>query len=140
MREELKARAGKRGRFSAKVEKFGAKSSYGYAKQTMLVTDVRDESGNQVTDHLWFTVGKQIRELELKPGDRIEFVATVRPYRKGYRGRREDDYLPAPSIDYGLKFPREFRKVVVCHLAAASLQAVSGLQTPLFPDGGKEQG
>lgn len=121
MREELQKREGKRGKFSCTVQRFGSRTSGGYYKQTLLVTDVRDELGNQVTDHLWFTVGKQIRDLNLQPGEQIEFVATVRPYRKGYRGRRDDIEAPPPSTDYGLKFPREFKRKGKTHADVAGM-------------------
>src|SRR5579864_7616323 len=110
MREELKRRVGKRGSFSARVERYGKRTSYGYEKETILVCDVRDEQGAEVTDHLWFTVGKQIKEMNLQPGEKIFFFARVAPYKKGYRGRREDDDLPLPCTDYCLKFPNQFRR------------------------------
>jgi hypothetical protein len=112
MRQELKAREGKRGRFSGTVARFGQKPAYkGPPIVTMLLRDVRDEQGTQVTDHLWFTVRKQLKELNAQPGDKIEFEARVRPYRKGYRGRREDEDLPSPSFDYGLSHGTRFKKV-----------------------------
>lgn len=112
MREELKSREGKRGKFSGTVARFGQKAAYkGAPIVTVLLRDVRDEQGTQVTDHLWFTVRKQLRELGLAPGDKVEFMARVMPYLKGYRGRREDDDLPAPGIDYGLRNPTQIKKV-----------------------------
>jgi hypothetical protein len=112
MRETLKERDGKRGRFTGTVKRFGSKPAYrGPALVTMLLVGVRDESGTEVTDHLWFVVRKQLKELDPQPGDTIEFTATVKQYIKGYRGRREDYDLPPVSLDYKLSHPAKFKKV-----------------------------
>jgi hypothetical protein len=112
MREELKAREGKRGKFFGTVARFGSKPAYkGPPIVTMLLRDVRDEHGTRVTDHLWFVVRKQLIELNPQPGDKLEFDARVKSYAKGYRGRREDDDLPPPSVDYKLSHGTHFRKV-----------------------------
>jgi hypothetical protein len=112
VREFLKEREGKRGRFSGTVKRLGSKPAYrGAPLPTLLLVDVRDEAGTLVTDHLWFTVRKQMKELNLQPGDKIEFTARVKPYVKGYRGRREDDYLPPMSVDYKLSHGTKFKKV-----------------------------
>lgn len=63
MREELKSRVGKRGWFSANVKRFGIKKYKHHAKKTILLVDIRDESGELVADHMWQTVGKQIEDL-----------------------------------------------------------------------------
>jgi hypothetical protein len=73
--------------------------------------DVRDEAGNEVTDHLWFVVRKQLKALNLQPGDKIEFVARVKPYIKGYRGRRDLDDAASVSTDYTLSHGTQFKKV-----------------------------
>ena len=110
MRSELQPRNGRRGRFTATVSRFGQASGWeGRLVKTLLFTDVRDESGAVVTDHLWFKVG--LWSGNLKPGDRVEFEARVRPYKAGYRGHREDDDLPPPRIDYRLAFPSKVRKI-----------------------------
>jgi hypothetical protein len=112
MREELKAREGKRGKFSGTVARFGQKPAYkGPPIVTMLLRNVCDEQGTQVTDHLWFVVRKQLKELNAQPGDKIEFTARVKPYVKGYRGRRESEDLPSPSVDYKLSHGTQFNKV-----------------------------
>lgn len=132
MREELRKRVGLRGKFRCTVKRFGMRTSAGYVKKTMLAVNICDESGNQVTDHLWFTVGKQIEDLDLELGDQIEFMATVRPYRKGYRGERDDyDDRPEPSIDYGLKFPRDFKRIGQLHPDTVGL--------PLFQRAGESE-
>jgi hypothetical protein len=67
VREFLKEREGKRGRFSGTVKRLGSKPAYrGAPLPTLLLVDVRDEAGTLVTDHLWFTVRKQMMERNLK--------------------------------------------------------------------------
>lgn len=117
MRQELQKLNGCRARFRATVVRFGSKKAFkGPDKITLLVNDVYLTKTNQkVTDHLWFVVGKSFDKLDLKPDDMIEFDARVRTYKKGYRGRRDDDDYyddrPAPSIDYCLGFPTKIRRV-----------------------------
>jgi hypothetical protein len=112
MREVLQDREGKRGRFTATVKRFGSKPAYrGPNLITLLLVDVRDEAGTVVTDHLWSVVRKQLKELSLQPGDKIEFTARVKSYVKGYRGRREDYDLPSVSVDYKLSHGTQFKKV-----------------------------
>jgi hypothetical protein len=112
MREALKEREGKRGRFTGTVKRFGTKPAYkGPPIVTLLLVDVRDEADTLVTDHLWFVVRKQLKDLNAQPGDKIEFVARVKPYVKGYRGRREDYDLPPVSLDYKLSHGTQFKKV-----------------------------
>ncbi len=116
MREALQERQGKRGRFSGTVKRFGTKPAYrGPAQVTLLLVDVRDEQGTEVTDHIWFVVRKQLKELNLQAGDKIEFTARVKPYTKGYRGSRdrydEFDDRPGVSTDYKLSHGTQFKKV-----------------------------
>jgi hypothetical protein len=112
MREELQKRNGKRGSFTGTVKSFGSKPAYrGPALITMLLVDVCDESGAEVTDHLWFVVRKQLAALNLQTGDKIQFVARVKEYIKGYRGRRDDDDLPPLSRDFKLSHGMQFKKI-----------------------------
>ena len=62
----------------------------------------------EVCDHLWFTVGKQLDKLNLKEKEVIRFDARVTRYVKGYVHRDEDNR----EIDYRLSFPNKFVKVV----------------------------
>jgi hypothetical protein len=128
-REVLGQREGKRGRFTATVKRFGSKPAYkGPPIVTLLLVDVRDEAGTQVTDHLWFTVRKQLKELDAQPGDQIEFTARVTPYVKGYRGRREDFDLPPVSMDYRLSHPTQFKKVGSMPVDVVGLPLFQGTQ------------
>ncbi|HWR17168.1 MAG TPA: hypothetical protein VN577_20225 [Terriglobales bacterium] len=111
MRNKLKDRAGRRGRFTAQFSRFGLRRSQWGNTVTALMVDVRDESGDLVTDHLWFKVGKLMRELSLERGDRVEFYATVGAYEKANRDAWIDDDEPRRVTDYCLKRAAGFRKI-----------------------------
>ena len=94
--------------------KFGQKSGYKGILTTILLKDIADvASGKVVTDHLWFTMGKQFEKLDLSEGDVVRFDARVTDYVKGYQGRQdEDDYdYKAVERDFRLSFPTKFVKV-----------------------------
>ena len=85
MREKLQKINGERLRFKATVGRFGKKTAYkGYPLDTVCFTDVKFFSGGVATDHIWFTAGKRIKELNLQEGDMVSFEARVKPYLKGY--------------------------------------------------------
>ena len=76
-----------RERYRATVGRMGIKSNEfkGFPERTILLKDVVNVTTNEiVTDHLWFTVGKTLKELDLKEGDEITFNARVGSYKKGY--------------------------------------------------------
>ena len=112
MRKLLKQQEGRRGEFRATVAQFGTKSAFrGPDPPTMLLKDVKDETGQIVTDHLWMTVGTQLSRLNVQVGEEIVFVARVTRYEKGYKGSREYVFAPPPSTDYRLSYPTRMRKV-----------------------------
>jgi hypothetical protein len=114
MREELAQREGRRGRFTATFVRFGKKRGFDGRPPvaTALFVDVRDERGQLVTDHLWFTLGLILQRLELRAGEQIEFEARVTEYYKGYvSGRYDDDNWQVPEKDYRLSWPTRARKV-----------------------------
>lgn len=53
--------------------------------------------------------------LGLKPGDLIKMTCRVKPYHKGYKGRRSSDSWfeagSAPEVDYKLAFPTKVEVV-----------------------------
>jgi hypothetical protein len=111
MRKELKNRVGRRGRFRATFQRFGSKRDPRYPQcMTALFLAVRDESGEIVTDHLWFDVGDQLRRLELQPGDEVFFVARVQKYRKRNPNAIDDDD-PRFVEDYRLSYPSKVSKL-----------------------------
>jgi hypothetical protein len=111
MRERLKQLKGKRIEIFATVARFGKKAAYkGPPMDTVLLIGLTDRLNNLLTDHLWMTVGKQLKELNLVVGERIRFVARPTTYIKGYRGPRLDVGKPC-SVDYRLANPSDFVKL-----------------------------
>jgi hypothetical protein len=78
---------------------------------TVLLKDVKDESGNIVTDHLWFNMTKGFAQADLQACDIVEFRGRVEKYIKGYKGWRDDVYERPTEEDYKLSFPTKVRKV-----------------------------
>ena len=112
MREKLVELNDKRITVSAKVEKFGSRKSFiGFLQKTVLLIDIKDQSGKMLCDHLWLTEGKQIKNLSLIVGDFIMFTARVTEYEKGYKGVY-DESNPV-EVDYRLSFPSNFTKITV---------------------------
>ena len=94
MRTELQ-KIGKetRNRYKGTVERMGIKSNRfkNFPERTMLLKNVVDVStGKEVTDHLWFTVGKTLSNRNLRAEDEISFNARVGSYRKGHRRKYKD--------------------------------------------------
>jgi len=112
MREELAQRDGQRGKFTAVFARHGSKSGYDGRPPivTTLFIDLKDEAGQLIADHMWFTAGVQISALDLKPGDQVAFTARVSEYYKGYVSRHYDDW-PLPQKDYRLSYPTNVRKL-----------------------------
>ena len=112
MRTALKPLDNQRIEFTGTFERFGRKTNFkGYPTVTVLLVDIKDSSGRNVTDHLWFSYTKSFQALgELREGDLIEFHARVREYIKGYRGHRYDEIEEnPPRIDYRLSHPTQFK-------------------------------
>lgn len=63
-----------------------------------------------VTDHIWFTVGKTLKELNLKEGDEIEFNARISSYRKGYWKDKTDYKLNRMTKIIVVRQNRELRE------------------------------
>jgi hypothetical protein len=112
MRESLQKAEGRRTVFFGTVARFGSKPGYkGRAPiDTLLLRDVRDRSGSIYCDHLWFILTTSFQRLDLDLGDRLMFDARVRPYRKGYRGRDDDEEFGV-SLDYKLAHPTNVRVI-----------------------------
>ncbi len=115
MRHELAKIEGNRARFEGIFVRFGTKRGYkGYPETTALLRDVKSiQTGRVMTDHLWFTCGKQLGSLNLQENDVVRFDARVTPYQKGYKGYRDDDYGDFKPIetDYRLSFPTNVAKL-----------------------------
>jgi len=114
MRQDLEALNGVRMRFKATVERFGRKPAWNspLPLQTILLSQVqRLDTGDEVTDHLWFTKGAAW--LGVGVGDQVEFDARVTTYIKGYQGNRVDLMWdrPAPELDYRLERPTKVLRI-----------------------------
>jgi hypothetical protein len=104
MRKELKKLEEKRLVFSGIFERKGIKNGYKGPEETLLLRNIRDASGKLITDHLWFNYTKGFAKYPLTPGCTIVFRARVKEYEKGYKGYREDIYVPV-EVDYKLSHP-----------------------------------
>ena len=111
MRKKLELLNGIRLRFTAIVERFGEKSAFrGAPIPTILLKNIkRTDTGEVVTDHLWFTKGKSWNEASI--GCAVEFDARVSMYEKGYKGYRDDVFDAPIQTDYRLERPTK----IVCH-------------------------
>lgn len=125
MRNELAKIEGNRARFEGIFVRFGTKRGYkGYLETTVLLRDVKSiQTGQIMTEHLWFTCGKRLEILSLKENDVVRFDARVTPYEKGYKGYRDDGYGDFKPIetDYRLSFPTNVVKVGQCEEVARLL-------------------
>ena len=110
MRTKLGLLEGERMEFVAEIKRFGQKSGWTGTLPTLLLVDVaRFDTGEVISDHLWFTAGKWVGDLS--EGDVIRFAARVGVYEKGYRGYREDAWdAPEPSLDWRLERPTQVHK------------------------------
>jgi len=74
----------------------------------IILQDIKDKTGEIVTDHLWFNYTELFKQLwesdNLHPGNIIEFYARVKPYTKGYE---KDEF------DYKLSFPTKLKVIGV---------------------------
>lgn len=109
MRHKLSKLDEVRDTFTGEFVRFGQKPGWhGNPETTILLANVRTQSGTMVADHLWFNLTKGFALANLKnpfrEGDTIQFVARVTPYTKGYQGRREDVWKPVEA-DYKLSRP-----------------------------------
>lgn len=108
MRKKLKELKDKRIKIIAGFEKFGTKINFkGFPEQTALFVNLTDENNNELCDHIWFTVGKRIANLNLKYGNIVSFEARISEYVKGYVNFKE--YVDERTIDYKLNNPTNFK-------------------------------
>ena len=113
MRKKLAVKEGERKKFTAVFTRLGKKAGYtGYSVETILLTKVKDaETGELVTDHLWFTFTKGFQLFALKEGDTLEFEARVKAYSKGYVNKSLT--ISKEKRDYKLSNPTKIKRVTV---------------------------
>ena len=92
--------------FTGTFSRFGTKNGYKGIEHTVLLLDVKTENGETVCDHLWFNLTKGFERLNLKEGQKVTFSARVSKYEKGYKGYRDDVFVPIET-DYKLSFPTQ---------------------------------
>lgn len=141
MREALAKVEGQRHVYTATFERFGRARGYqGREVVTLLLAAVKNASGDEVTDHIWFKMGKQFERLGLKPGDKVKFKARSGPYEKGYKGHRdwgtEDE--GGTSMDFKLSFPTEIEIVSDGISDASQLPLLASVACPVC-GGSKEK-
>jgi hypothetical protein len=115
MRKKLRNREDQRTRFRATFARMGTKPGWrGHPEQTLLLQHIVEvESGQRVTDHLWFNFTKGFRAVApLTAGDIVEFDARVKAYRKGHWGHDDMRAIENPPCwDYKLSHPTKISKV-----------------------------
>lgn len=110
MRKALQQRDGERATFLGTFERMGSKRGWMGDEPTVLLKDIRTPAGEPICNHRWFSLTKAFASLNLTPGDVVQFDARVKEYAKGYKGRRDDGYVPIER-DYKLAHPTKVRKV-----------------------------
>ncbi len=114
MRIRLANRAGSIATYTATFKRYGGRPGHnGATIKTLLLVDILDARGNRVTGHQWFTTCRTWERFNMVTGQRLQFVASVKRYRKGYRGRLEDyeEQDHGPRTDFKLAWPRDVRLV-----------------------------
>lgn len=105
MRKALGKMEGTRTKFTATIARLGRKNNFkGPSSETVLFTDVRNEAGELVTTHVWFTIGQQLASVVHHVGKKVSFEARVKPYTKGYKGRGLELLKPKEE-DFKLSHP-----------------------------------
>ena len=112
MRHHLKNITEFRDTFTGTFDRYGTKTEFGYLKETVLLLNIKNHSGQILADHLWFNKTKGFESLHLTKGDILQFDARVKPYVKGYKGWNLEKQLLNPiQKDYKLSYPTKFRKI-----------------------------
>ena len=104
----MKNRDGERLKITGIFERFGTKNGFRGPVETLLLKDIRDEHGEFLSDHIWFTRGSSWPVL--KSGDTVALTARIEAYERGYNGHRSDVYVEH-SFDY--KFSRPTKISVI---------------------------
>ena len=113
MRKKLKKISEEiRATYTGTFKRFGFKNGYKGPIETVLLLDIKDSSGNTITDHLWFNKTKGFSSINPQEGDIIQFDARVKKYTKGYFGY---DFIKQienpPQTDYKLSHPTKIKIV-----------------------------
>jgi hypothetical protein len=112
-RTALQAREGQTIEVTAVFSRNGTRTAKTRTYQTVLLLNIRDaDTGELLTDHLWFNAGNIWKKAGLRSDDTVRFEARVIEYRTGYWGpsklRRLED---PPRADYKLTPPRNLKVI-----------------------------
>ena len=111
MREALKMIGGnQRHIFYGTFARYGVKSGYKGPIKTVLLKNIENDNNELITSHLWFNLTKGFKNLNLVPGDKVKFNGRIKPYIKGYMGRRTDVFVPIEK-DYSICYPTQIEIV-----------------------------
>ena len=94
LRTRLAALVGKELVFIATFYDWGIRSGLGW-KETILLQNVRDQSGQELCSHMWLRETQRFECLHLRRGDVVAFCGKISPYTKGFAGRGSTDYTVA---------------------------------------------
>jgi hypothetical protein len=97
MRTKLSKYTGQRLSFTASIGRFGQTKVSNRTVNRAICLENLTTKKMLVADHVWLLETKSISVAHIKPGDIIQFNATVQRYPKGYQG-----YNRPPVWDYGL--------------------------------------
>lgn len=96
--------------FYGTFERYGIKNGYKDPLKTVLLVDIKDKNRKIITTHLWFNLTKGFEKLEMKRGDLVTFKGRIKPYIKGYMGKRDDVFAPI-EMDYLIEYPTQVKIV-----------------------------
>lgn len=105
MRTLLKSFENIRFTYIAEYNKIGKNRSLNNRYETMLFKNLRNSFGDYICNHIWIREIKEIKKLNLKKGDKIQFSAVVKKYYRGDRSKNKEKY------DYKLVYLRNIRKI-----------------------------
>ena len=97
-RYELGRHVEERATYTGWFDCYGTKPGHAKRLVTVLLTQITDQHGTLITDHLWFNRTKGFDRFGiLRRGDRLQFAARVKTYRR------------ARGVDYKLSYPTQIR-------------------------------
>ena len=111
MRDVLAILEGSRGVYRALVVRLGSRPiSPSIRQRTVLLRHVATAQGEPITEHLWLPIGRRLAAADPRPGDLLEFAATVVPYIK-QRDLNPDGTVTGGVLDYRLGHVAGVRKL-----------------------------
>ncbi|WP_127848344.1 hypothetical protein [Lacticaseibacillus hulanensis] len=77
---------------------------------TLLITNVKDDTGRLLTDHLWFDYSADFKALgQLKSGELLKFDALATTYMKGRPGEHHKDFQLTDPTNISLVRPGDHK-------------------------------